>query len=119
MDQRDRDVLSARLSRASATFPTALGRLSAALIAFFALAFVAERRAVAETVRLVATGVEATPGRYAPAASSQDEVVRQRGAEIDRTVAEALEDMGLEVAAASENAPSDGDLPAIARGDWA
>jgi hypothetical protein len=119
MDQRDRDVLSAGPRRASETFSSALRRLALALLAFGLATLVAERRAAAETVRLVAAGVEATPGRYAPAASSQDEEVRRRGVEIDRTVAEALEDMGLEVETASENAPADGDLPAIARGGWA
>ena len=83
MDQRDRDVLRARRALA---FIFAL--LVSCLLA---------RRATAEVVRLVPAGVEATPGRYAPAASSQDAEVRRRGAELELTVSDALEDMGLEV----------------------
>ena len=95
-----------------------LVRLALGALAFLLVVSTA-RVAAAEAARLVPTGVEATPGRYAPAAASQDEEVRRRGAEIDRTVAEALEDMGLEVVPDTQNAPADGDLPAIARGGWA
>jgi hypothetical protein len=118
MAQRDRDVLNAR-RRATERFGSSLVRgmlglsLLAALLAFSSRAF------AAESVRLIPTGVEATPGRFAPAAASQDDEVRRRGAEIDGIVREALEDMGLEVVALSENAPADGDLPAMAREGWA
>lgn len=126
MDQCDGDVLSGALGREAVKRLPALRRL---VIGLLALAFglsirgqaAAESRAdvATETARLVPTGVEATPGRYAPAASSQDAEVRRRGAEIDRTVAEALEDMGLSVTPSGDNAPADGDLPSIARDGWA
>jgi hypothetical protein len=110
MDQRDRDVLSA--SRA-------LCRLSVGLLSLVLVTTTARAARAADAARLVPTGVEATPGRYAPASASRDDEVRGRGAEIDRTVAEALEDMGLEVVPSADNAPSDADLPLIAGGGWA
>ena len=113
MDQRDRDVLTPSRAR------EALRRVLLGLFALVLVTTTARRLRAAETARLVPTGVEATPGRYAPASASQDEEVRRRGAEIDQTVAEALEDMGLEVVASAENASADGDLPLIARGGWA
>jgi hypothetical protein len=113
MDQRDRDVLAPSRAR------EALRRVLLGLFALVLVTTTARELRAAEAVRLVPTGVEATPGRYAPASASQDEEVRRRGAEVDRTVAEALEDMGLEVAASTENAAADGDLPQIARGGWA
>src|SRR5262245_8402709 len=113
MDQRDRDVLTRR--KAEGLLP-AFRRL----VVVLALGISTARQALAAVpVRLVPTDVEATPGRYAPAAASQDREVRRRDTELDRTVAEALEDMGLEVRHAEESAPVDGDVPAIAGGGWA
>jgi hypothetical protein len=118
MDQRDRDVLSVPREREADESLPALRRLALGFCAL-AVALTLHLRAAAETARLVPTGVEATPGRYAPAASSQDAEVRRRGAEIDGTVAGALEDMGLDVVPAGANAPADGDLASMAAGDWA
>jgi hypothetical protein len=118
MDQRDRDVLSGARRRAGDERSSTLRRLVFGCVAL-AFGLTLHARAAAETARLVPTGVEATPGRYAPAASSQDVEVRRRGAEIDSTVAAALEDMGLDVVPGGDNAPADGDLPSIARADWA
>jgi hypothetical protein len=129
MDQRDRDVLRAsRARQASGKHlgepiagqpPPALLRLLLGFVALLLVTTTARELRAAEAARLVPTGIEATPGRYSPAAASQDEEVRRRGAAVDQTVAEALEDMGLEVVASAENAPADGDLPQIARGGWA
>src|SRR5688500_20091212 len=47
------------------------------------------------------------------------DLASRRGAEIDSTVAGALEDMGLTVVPGGGNAPADGELAAIASGDWA
>jgi hypothetical protein len=114
MDQRDRHVLSASRARDATLWRVLLGFLALALVTT-----TARRLRAAEAARLVPTAVEATPSRYSPASASQDEEVRRRGAEVDQTVAEALEDMGLEVVASAENAAADGDLPQIARGGWA
>jgi hypothetical protein len=105
MDQRDRDVLRAL---------RALAFVFALLVTcFFA------RTAKAEVVRLVPAGVEATPGRYASAASSQDAEVRRRGAELELTVSEALEDMGLEVEpSGGATIPADGELGSLAHDGW-
>jgi hypothetical protein len=119
MDQRDRDVLRFARSREPEGFSLALRRLALGLLAFVIGISNALPAAAADPVRLVPTAVEATPGRYSPAASSQDGEVRRRGAEIDATVAEALEDMGLEVVPGSPNAPSDGNLLELAQGGWA
>jgi hypothetical protein len=116
MDQRDRHVLSATRTGVADVLVRATWGFVLVLAALMSATGPAE---AAERVRLVPTGVEATPGRYAPASSSQDAEVRRRGAEIDGIVTEALEDMGLEIEPGTQNAPADGDLPAIARGDWA
>ncbi|HEX6277804.1 MAG TPA: hypothetical protein VFZ53_32400 [Polyangiaceae bacterium] len=115
MAQRDRDVLTAGRRRESERFAPLLRS------GFFALVvlLLSGRALAGDGVHLAPTGVEATPGRFVPAASSQDDDVRRRGAELDGIVREALEDMGLEVVAVSENAGSDGELPAIAAGGWA
>jgi hypothetical protein len=115
MAQRDRDVLSAARRAAERLGPS----LRSGFFALAVLLSLSGRALAGASVRLVPTGVEATPGRFAPAASSQDDEVRRRGAELDGIVREALEDMGLEVVALSENAAADGDLPAIAAGGWA
>src|SRR5688500_10909693 len=129
MDQRDRDVLTASRPReasetqlgapiAGPRFP-ALRHVLFGLLALVLVTTTARHLCAAEAARLVPTAVEATTSRYSPASTSQDEEVRRRGAEVDQTVAGALEDMGLEVVTSAENAPADGDLPQIARGGWA
>ena len=80
MDQRDRHVLSATRTGVAHVLVRAAWGFVLVLAVLMSATGPAE---AAERVRLVPTGVEATPGRYAPASSSQDAEVRRRGAEID------------------------------------
>ena len=118
MDQRDRDVLSATRAASADLIVRKVWRVALALLALAALVLEAGHARATGSAALVPTSVEATPGRYVPASSSQDAEVRRRGEEIDRIVAEALEDMGLELSPGQPNAAADGDLPALARGGW-
>ena len=81
MDQRDRHVLAARCCAAA---------LGAGLLAFGTPALAAVGRA-----RILPTSVEVAPGQYAAASASADERTRKLAAELDETVFEGVEDLGL------------------------
>ena len=83
MDQRHRDVLVARVRAAAlGAFLLALGASSPAL-------------AAVGRARILPTSVEISPGQYAAASASSDERTRKLGAELDDTVFEGVEDLGL------------------------
>jgi hypothetical protein len=119
MAQRDRDVLNAATRPSLAAFRRRFLRAGKGLVALFACLVTSAQARAQTTAKLVPTGVEATPGHYVAAASSNDESVRRHGAEIDRVTAEALDDMGLVVAPVGQSVAVDGELVALAGGDWA
>jgi hypothetical protein len=104
LDQRHRDVLRG-LKRA-------LG---------LAALFVAAPAAAAgrEPARLYPTAVETTPGQLTPASASSDARTQRLGLELDETVREGIEDLGLApLAAPALPLPSDTALASIAESGW-
>jgi hypothetical protein len=97
LDQRNRDVLE-RLSRpASQVLRRGYRRAALALAAVaFVLALPSPARAAGSVrARILPTGAEVGPGQWMAASQSTDERTRKLGAEIDQTVAEGVEDLGL------------------------
>jgi hypothetical protein len=83
LDQRDGDVLS-------------LGRAAvAASLALSAWLWPATALAAPNSALVLPTSVEIAPGEYGLASTSSDETAKKLGAELDQTVREGVEDLGL------------------------
>jgi hypothetical protein len=90
LDQRNRDVLERVSLRPRARWAAAL-----ALLAFVLCASLPALGADAGRARILPTSVEASPGQWLAANQSPDERTRKLGAQLDETLAEGVEDLGL------------------------
>jgi hypothetical protein len=87
LDQRDRDVLSFRRRAGKRAFAGAL-----LLVGLFAPSGAS---ANPNQALIYPTSLESAPGEYSPASASQDERAQKLAAELDETVREGVEDLGL------------------------
>jgi hypothetical protein len=82
-------------------------KVAAAGFALLLTTFAAEPLALAgpTDARITPTAVEFAPGEYRSASGSDDPVTRRLGSEMDTTVREALQDLGLSLIAAESTPP--------------